>query len=212
MRFRLVGTTFQHTAVYLPIVSEDEKPEGSTELDSLEPAKSTSQHAVDLARERTQTFEAHLAMHPGDTSSWIDYSRAHVFDSDNSHRAAQLDISLSILDRGLRGMSLTESVPLHLEYLRVAAEIWPSARVEHAWSSLFGRIDQAIRGLDNMGQAVFELWLGHLDWSQGQGFGHNGRDLDNVVDLYEQRLDMVPAYGEPIERGRQTEVQKKTRA
>jgi hypothetical protein len=50
----------------------------------------------------------------------------------------------------------------------------------------------------DMSLGIFDLWLGHLDWSEGPGFGRDGRDADYIVELYEQRLVMVPAYGKLI--------------
>jgi hypothetical protein len=149
---------------------------------------------VDPARERVQEFESRLKSHPDDTATWIEYSRSHVTNEEGDHHFAHLEISLSVLARGLEVVCFAKSVPLHLEYLRVAAECWPSARVEHAWSSLLDNVEQNVRGLD-MSLGIFDLWSGHLDWSEGGGFGRDGRDVDYIVELYEQRLAMVPAYG-----------------
>ena len=152
---------------------------------------------VDPARERVKEFETRLKAHPDDTATWIEYSRTHVTNQEGDHHFAHLEISLSVLARALEVVSFAKSVPLHLEYLRVAAECWPSARVEHAWSSLLDEVERNVRGLD-MSQGIFDLWLGHLDWSEGRGFGRDGRDVDYIVELYEQRLVMIPAYGKLI--------------
>jgi hypothetical protein len=166
--------------------NREESQDDSEEFDEPE--------SINMVSERVKDFETRLKVHPEDTAVWIAYSRAHVSNEQGGNSLAHLEISLSILARALEIVHFNKSVPLHLEYLRVAAEIWPSSRVEHAWSSLLDRVEQNIQGL-SMSQGIFDLWVGHIGWSEGPGFGQDGRDVDFVVELYEQRLAMVPAYG-----------------
>lgn len=154
-----------------------------------------TQHVVDLVRERIRKFEARLKNHPDDTACWIAYSRAHIPDETGENHRAQVEISMAILSRALATFAFAESIPLHLEYLRIAADVWSSSRVEEMWSSLLERAEQNVQQ-SGMGQAIFDLWLGHLTWSEGRGFGRDGRDVETIMELYEQRLAMIPAYGQ----------------
>jgi hypothetical protein len=192
LRFRSKLVAFDSAAPFVA-VEEDRREVRNVSPNELE--EFDTQQTVDLARERIQDFENRLKSQPGDTNTWIAYSRAHVTGGKGDNHLAHLEISLSVLARALDVTPLADSVPLHLEYLRIAAEIWPSARVEHTWSTILDKVEQNIQGL-SMGQGVFDLWLGHLNWSEGAGFGRDGRDVDYIVELYEQRLAMVPAYGE----------------
>jgi hypothetical protein len=101
---------------------------------------------------------------------------------DEGHRRAELDVSLAILERALG--SLSESIALHLEYLRIAAELWPTARVEEAWKVLFRRIDQG----SFSGTSAFQLRLGYLNWIQGSGFGGGNRNGDRVLAAFEKAV------------------------
>lgn len=194
LRFSTDPVSFDSKAGFVPVNESGHGPRntGKDESEDFDPHQ-----IVDPARERVQEFEIRLKAHPDDTATWIAYSRAHVTNEEGDHHFAHLEISLSILTRAFEVVPFAESVPLHLEYLRVAAECWQSARVEHAWSSLLDKVEQNVRGLD-MSLEIFDLWLGHLDWSEGRGFGRDGRDVDYIVELYEQRLAMVPAYGKLI--------------
>jgi hypothetical protein len=194
LRFNIETVAFDSVAGY---VSVKQRGHGARSTGQDETEEFETHQIVDPARERVQEFESRLKAHPDDTATWIEYSRAHVTNEEGDHHFADLEISLSVLARALEVVSFAKSVPLHLEYLRVAAECWPSARVEHAWSSLLDKVEQNVRGLD-MSLGIFDLWLGHLDWSEGPGFGRDGRDADYIVELYEQRLVMVPAYGKLI--------------
>jgi hypothetical protein len=181
-------------AGFIPV---NERGHGARSTSKDESEELDTHQVIDPARERVQDFELRLKAHPDDTDTWVAYSRAHVTYEEGNHHLAHLEISLAVLARALEIVPFVKSVPLHLEYLRVAADCWPSARVEHAWSSVLDKVEQNVRGL-NMSIGIFDLWLGHLDWSESRGFGRDGRDVDYIVELYEQRLAMVPAYGKFI--------------
>lgn len=192
LRYSSTTVAFDSMASFVQV---NEKGGGFGSAGKDETGDHDTHQVVDPARERVQDFENRLNARPDDVTIWIAYSRAHITNEQGDNRLAHLEISLSILDRALEIVPFTESASLHLEYLRVAAEVWPSARVEHAWSKLFDRVEQNVRSLSTS-LGIFELWLGHLDWSEGRGFGRDGRDVDYVVELYEERLAMVPAYGQ----------------
>ena len=194
LRFKAEAVVFDPAAGFVAV---HERGHGVKSTGKDDTEEFDTHQIVDPARERVQEFETRLKAHPDDTATWIEYSRAHVTNKEGDHHFAHLEISLSVLARAFEVVSFAKSVPLHLEYLRVAAECWPSARVEHAWSSLLDKVEQNVRGLD-MSLGIFNLWLGHLDWSEGPGFGRDGRDVDYIVELYEQRLVMMPAYGKLI--------------
>jgi hypothetical protein len=52
--------------------------------------------------------------------------------------------------------------------------------------------------MPTMGHESFEIWLGHFKWSEGPGFGRDGRDVDSVIELYERRLHDISKYGEYV--------------
>ena len=186
MRFRVDSAAFDPRAGFITV---DLRQTGGTEPSS--PSDYDTHDPVDVARERVQVFETHLKSHPEDTAAWIGYSRAHISTEDGPLRSAQLDISLSILARALKGVSRTQSIPLHLEYMRVAAEVWPSARLEDAWSALL----EEMEALTTSGAEMCDLWLGHFRWLEGSGFGRDGRDIETVMQLYEDRLAKLSEYG-----------------
>ena len=186
LRFRMDSAAFDPRAGFITV---DLRQTGGTEPSS--PSDYDTHDPVDVARERVQVFETHLKSHPEDTAAWIGYSRAHISTEDGALRSAQLDISLSILARALKGVSRTKSIPLHLEYMRVAAEVWPSARMEDAWSSLLEEMEALITS----GAEICDLWLGHFRWLEGSGFGRDGRDIETVMQLYEDRLAKLSEYG-----------------
>ncbi|KIR70905.1 hypothetical protein I310_05317 [Cryptococcus deuterogattii CA1014] len=162
-------------------------------------------------RKRTSWMEQHLRDYPSDVERWIEYSRLHLKLSPNAERAigvtdpaklpttkAQAEITLSILSRALKAAPENAySERLHLAYLRAAETLWPADKVTSRWKNVLRELGEQsgkIRGLE---EGMMEIWLGYIEWREGQGFGRGdgekgkGESIDEVVDVYLECIDKL---------------------
>ncbi|OXG26985.1 hypothetical protein C359_05015 [Cryptococcus neoformans Bt120] len=162
-------------------------------------------------RKRTSWMEQHLRDYPSDVERWIEYSRLHLKLSPNAERAtgiadpaklpttkAQAEITLSILSRALKATPENAySERLHLAYLRAAETVWSADKVTSRWKNVLrglGEQSGKIRGLE---EGMMEMWLGYIEWREGQGFGRGdgekgkGESIDEVVDVYLECIDRL---------------------
>lgn len=196
LRFCVKPTEPDFSASFLALDSNGSRSGGGhpvSEVDNLSDTQEVDTDVEDDAQTGRQQMEGHLARHPADVESWITYSKAH-WTNGRGHRKAELDVSLAILSRAIRSESLGWSVPLHLEYLRISAELWPFQRVDEAWKALLRQSDAEGSGISSSDH--FELRLGYLDWIQGAGFGQGDYDGDGVMAVLEDALCSDRLHGQ----------------
>lgn len=189
LRFRANLDQPDYTAAYLAV--DTARPPSALDDQSTcisGPVDLEEADLEDHAVLRQRDLEKILKNRPDDVDAWIAFSKAHLTD-DEDCRSAELEVSLAILGRALGSRLLSDSIPLHLEYLRVAAELWPTAQVEEAWKGLFRREDSF--------SSAFELRLGYLNWMQGSGFGGGDRNGDRVMAFFGGALSSSKSSDSP---------------
>lgn len=157
----------------------------------------------DDVRKRTADYERYLQLNPTDIDSWIAYSKLHLeldpgpsrkrsgLSSSTSHASAE--VTLSILTRALdtlygRDHKFT-SPDLHIAHIKAAQIVWPASKVTARWLEVIRELQTGKLDFDAM-----PIWLGYLDWCEGQGFGkpadgeESGGGVDGIVAVYEEAL------------------------
>ena len=80
------------------------------------------------------------------------------------------------------------SAKLHIAYLHTAEAFWPASSVTERWKNVLRELEE--RGSTEVDEGMMEVWLGYIQWREGQGFGKSteGREgvggVDEVVDVY----------------------------
>jgi len=197
---------------YRSITVEDDAEE---EDDIANDAPGELQPGEDDMRKKTAETERHLQQNPSDVDEWIRYSMSHrkalpddrhpLTTTDSSRQPttrAAAEITLSILSRALEASPANhKSVRLHIAYLKAAEAFWPPARVSSRWQNV---LDQ-LSGKDgpNTAENIMPLWLGYIDWREGQGFGEMSGErpfksgaggLDEIVDVYSGCLSQLNTF------------------
>jgi len=166
-------------------------------------------------RKRTVEVERHLQQHPDDVASWIAYSTLHLKLSPELARRAGTDptgqgtlpqtranseVALSILARALDAHPANmASSKLHIAYLHAAEAFWPAEKVTSRWKNVLRELSERA-GQEEQG--MMQLWLGYIDWREGQGFGKSadGRKgiggVDEVVEVYAECIAKLPVNGQ----------------
>ena len=151
-------------------------------------------------RRKTIDTERHLKTAPQDVDAWIAYSKlrrptqAPTSISGIDHAKlpstrADAEVTLSILDRALSAHpSNMFSAPLHIAYLEAAEIIWPPDKVTDRWKNVIRELTEGGKALGYAHVEMMPLWLGYLDWREGQGFGQvgtsSGGGVDEVVEVF----------------------------
>lgn len=80
------------------------------------------------------------------------------------------------------------STELHVAFLHAAEAFWPPDKVTQRWRNVISQLT----GHAPEGEMI-RLYLGYIDWREGQGLGSSGRDggIDEVVNVYVEVLDRL---------------------
>ena len=205
---------------------EDETPAyrdiaraGSDDLDDETSAlRSTMQGFSSIeqdVRKQTTDTEKHVREHPDDVDTWIRYSVLHLKltpESSNRTRGSLVDpatlpqsrasaeVTLSILARALEAHPANfNSVPLHLAYIKAAESFWSPEKVTARWQNVLRELGEKARttGDGRPAAGMMQIWLGYIDWREGQGFGkrdeqHDGSSgVDEVIEVYAECLQKM---------------------
>ncbi len=191
------------TPTYRNISRVDEKDDDE-EADVLDTALSRFWTLEEDLRRRTTEMARHLQQHPDDVETWITYSTIHLKLSPElasgqnagvinpakpPQTRANAEVTLSILARALDAHEQNTASPrLHIAYVHAAETIWPPEKVTERWKNVLRELSGR-RGRQ-VEEGIMAVWLGYIEWREGQGFGKSadGREglggVEEVVDVY----------------------------
>ncbi|EIW72388.1 hypothetical protein TREMEDRAFT_26535 [Tremella mesenterica DSM 1558] len=164
----------------------------------------------DQIRQRIIETERHLADHPEDIKAWIRYSTLRHGTTQNKHSnsdpvdisqlpitRANAEITLSILDKALDAHpNNMRSTELHIAYLRAAEVFWSPAQITERWKNVIRALGEANEQMEEGSDVdMMMLWLGYIDWREGQGFskddsGERG-GVDEVIEVFIECLEYL---------------------
>ncbi|WWC58836.1 uncharacterized protein I303_101380 [Kwoniella dejecticola CBS 10117] len=192
----------QHNEKDLPSYRDIHQPQDddSEGLESIEAAIGSYSTLEAEVRQETSALEGYLRENSGDVERWIDYSQLHLrLSPDLSHQSdkdrtsktrAEAEVALSVLSRALDASTDNfSSTRLHLAYLRVAEEFWPTEKVTNRWKNVLRELGE--RGNNDV--EMMDLWLGYISWREGHGFAGQGGGVDEVVEVYEECIGKLKA-------------------
>ncbi|ODO05840.1 hypothetical protein I350_04901 [Cryptococcus amylolentus CBS 6273] len=195
---------------YRSITHQDLPDEGKGgEYELVEDAIGSFATAEQEVRKKTVDMERRLKEQPEDEDAWIEYSTLHLQLSPEAERVpgvdqtrlattkAQAEVTLSILSRALNATPENGySIALHLAYIRSAEKIWPGRKVTERWKNVLRELGQASDRRPGLEEGMMKLWLGYIEWREGQGFGkgdgeESGGGVDEVVDVYVECIERL---------------------
>lgn len=177
-----------------------EKEESEDELEGVLGQVTTLQDSLKAKRVE---FERHLSQHPDDVKEWIKYSTLHLQEQPSSVRKTGVDqasqpttranaeVTLWLLERALNAhRSNFYSTELHIAFLHAAESFWPADKVTQRWQNVISQLSSRAPE-----EEMIRLYLGYIDWREGQGLGSSGNDggIDEVVNVYIEVLDRLRA-------------------
>lgn len=175
-----------------------ESPESEEELEAIQAIVGKASTLEDIMKVRTASFEQHLRSSPDDAAQWIEYSKLHLQLSPEAATSsafvdtakqptnrANAEVTLSILSRALEAHPANLSSPeLHIAYLRAAELFWPPTKVTERWENVIRQLGE--NGAEE--EDLMRLYLGYIQWRQGQGIGQTTTGgtggVDEVVSVY----------------------------
>lgn len=157
-------------------------------------------------RKKTAEYDRHLRLYPDDIDGWIAYSVLHLRLSpeysdksiDSALNPARMpqsrssaEVTISILDRALQAHpGNAMSTALHIAYLRAAEVYWPAKEMTARWRKVLYELENAI-GREpgtKLDERIMGVWLGYIEWREGQGFGKSEGEsaggVDEVIEVY----------------------------
>ena len=167
---------FETTAPFLPFTrttdrfDEDEEngsaDESDLEFDSYPLAEQTR-------FDRIKALEQAVSVRPEDANAWLEYSTAHLANKAR-HTPSSAAVAIAILDKALAVPANTASAPLHLAYLRTAAEIWSGDKLAARWTDVLNHFPIVMNG--QLLKRSADVWLEYLGWCEGAGLAVVGHD------------------------------------
>jgi hypothetical protein len=182
-----------------PVDSDDETEEADDALEGV----STLEQDV---RKKTAEYDRHLRLHPDDIDGWIAYSVLHLrLSPEYTEKSVEsaldparmpqsrssAEVTISILDRALQAHpGNAMSTALHIAYLRAAEVYWPAKEMTARWRKVLYELENAI-GREpgtKLDERIMDVWLGCIEWREGQGFGKSEGEsaggVDEVIEVY----------------------------
>lgn len=166
-------------------------------------------------RKKTSEYDRHLRLHPDDIDGWIAYSVLHLRLSpeyteksiDSALDPARMpqsrssaEVTISILERALQARpGNAMSTALHIAYLRAAEVYWPAKEVTTRWRKVLYELENTIRREPGtkLDERIMDVWLGYIEWREGQGFGQSEGEstggVDEVIEVYIECLKGLAA-------------------
>jgi hypothetical protein len=189
--------------------ASDDESVGESSSHETSDEESVEDSPDQLLRQRTISLERHLEEQPDDVDRWIEYSGLqsqllHTKDAGRSATAVSAEmqasskrgfaeVSMSILERALKASPRNRlSSKLQLEYMRIAEDVWPSAKITARWRWLLDQVGDA----DERDERQYmDLWLAYLAWREGRGLGSHDQTSEGEAGGVE---DVIAIYTECI--------------
>ena len=182
------------------------RPSSLQQDDELQTGESTLSGFSTLeadVRRQTAEMERHVKAKPTDVEAWIAYSTLHLKLSPDyvpnalvdplslPQSRATAEVTLSILARGLEAHPSNFLSPtLHIAYIRAAEKFWPLEKVTGRWKNVLRELGERVGtpGAEDLEEGMMSVWLGYIEWREGQGFGKSddrgAGGVDEVIDVY----------------------------
>lgn len=188
--------------------SIDREEEEDEDLKALAATLSGIDTVEQDVRRQTAEMERYLQLHPADVDAWIRYSTLHLkllpeitkYAANASldplklpQNRATAEVTLSILARALDAhpTNFTSST-LHIAYIRAAEKFWERQQITGRWKNVIRELSERAGTSEDI--AMMDIWLGFIDWKEGQGYGKSDKDseaMEEVLEIYGECLEKL---------------------
>lgn len=184
-RFRSQKLTANYDSIFIPFGSTEVQRVRGDDAEADAPSEvDETDDTIDATRARVKAFEECLAREPKNVDLWLAYSHAHC---STPPTPAELEISRSILDRGIQKIAGPPAVALHIGRLLAISSYDAPRRTEREWRQFLDLAVQWARDESALGDSLFVVWQEYLRWVES--LPSDGiRTIGTVLEAYEAAI------------------------